>query len=55
MSLQYDNAMDGFSLRKFNTRTTQLIGKPELADSPAMMRLEAHAGICGIREMAGYY
>lgn len=47
--------MQGFTLRKFNQRTAELIGRPDLGDSPGMHHVEANGGICGVRQMAGFY
>lgn len=55
MTSNFENTMDGFTIQKFNKRTTELIGRPELAESETMRQIEAMGSICGVKQMAGCY
>jgi hypothetical protein len=54
LAMNFRNTMDDFNIQKFNTRTCELIGRPELANSYRMKRLEAMGSICGVKQMTGY-
>jgi hypothetical protein len=43
--------MCGFTVKKFNKRTMELIGRPELAQDPRIKKIEAAGSICGIQQV----
>jgi hypothetical protein len=51
--MRFQNTMNDFAIQKFNKRTCELIGRPELANSYRMKCLEATGAICGVKQMAG--
>jgi hypothetical protein len=50
-TLCYTNLMRGFTVKKFNKRTMELIGRPELAQDPRIQKIEAAGSICGIQQV----
>jgi hypothetical protein len=50
-TLCYTNLMSGFTVKKFNERTMELIGRPELAQDPRIKQIEAAGSIFGIQQV----
>jgi len=50
-TLRYTNRMEGFTVSKFNHRTAELIGRPELSKSFRMKMMAAKGQVCGLKEL----
>jgi hypothetical protein len=43
--------MEGFTVSKFNRRTAELSGRPELSDTFRMKMMDARGQICGLKQL----